>query len=154
MLKNAKLLDKEDFQKKRIILGMLAFKMGCLNKLAKLAEEGTPKSELDKLYKMSVEVLDEYETFNKTREFIYLDKIDKTDDTPFLMSIVIMTLEEEGYKKEKIQFLKEKTFKNLQYEEAESSVKTRKNFVNKFIFFILIFLCFFHTLNRTFTLFI
>ena len=133
ILKNAKLLDKDDFRKTHITLGMLSFKWGCFLKLEKPGEEGIPKSELDKLYKMSVEVLDEYETFNKTREFIYLDKIDKTDNTPFFMGMLIAALEESGYKKEKIQFLKELTFKNLQYEEAESSVKTRKNFVNKFV---------------------
>ncbi len=129
-LKNAS-LNKDIYKNAEI--GLLAVQSACLmNKNEKDFEE---TAEIEKKYINYIfEYLDKHEKNNLNTKFKYLDTSGKTDKLIFHISGFYEYIKYfKTINPDKKNELKNRIFKNLQYEQSKILTKTNKNFLNKYI---------------------
>jgi len=127
-LKNAS-LNKDIYQNAE--LGIMATQSACLMNSGNDSEtEEVEKKYLEYLFTY----LDEHEKKNLKTNFKYLDTSGKTDKLIFHISGFYEYVRNFKTISDKEKFeLKNRIFKNLQYEQAKILTKTNKNFLNKYI---------------------
>lgn len=129
-LKNAA-LNKDIY--KNAELGLLAVQSACL--MNKNEKDFGETAEIEKKYFNYIfKFLDKHEEKNMKTKFKYLDTSGKTDKLIFSISGFYEYIKDfKTINYEKKFELKNRIFKNLQYEQAKILTKTNKNFLNKYI---------------------
>ncbi len=114
-------------------LGVLTIQMACLIQNSK-SNYLTEKGDQEKYVKYVNEYLDKYEKQNANVKFKYLDSAGVSDDYIFYISGIYAFIENFKLisKKDKDK-LKSRLFEGLQYQQAKFEIKTKKNFLQKYI---------------------